>query len=123
MHPLLLVIAFVILSRALWIRLGEERMSTATVDSSQLLARFLADLRSRHQDVRAKAARNLRTFVEGEARAMSSDQFREYMNDLNRRIFDLVNSSDENEKLGAIMVIGMTAVPLGSGCSIRCLFR
>jgi FKBP12-rapamycin complex-associated protein len=37
---------------------------------------------------------------------MSSENFTKYMNDLNRRIFDLVNSSDENEKLGAIMVIG-----------------
>jgi hypothetical protein len=47
----------------------------------------------------------------GEARDMSSEQFTKYMNDLNKRIFDLVNSTDAHEKMGGIMVIG-TYLPL-----------
>lgn len=131
------------------------------------LSRFLADLRNRyypiipfcmtngalhhsccyadghdnsHQDVRAKAAKNLRTYVEGkhdpidcymttpsltvlrfcvvvligEARDMSSEQFTKYMNDLNKRIFDLVNSTDAHEKMGGIMVIGIPNIELAS---------
>jgi len=38
---------------------------------------------------------------------MSSDSFTKFMNDLNRRIFDLVNSQDVHEKMGGINVIGM----------------
>jgi FKBP12-rapamycin complex-associated protein len=57
-------------------------------------------------DVQAKAAKELRLYVESEAREMNSESFTKYMNDLNRRIFDLVNSSDTHEKMGGIMVIG-----------------
>ncbi len=96
---------------------------------SDTLSRFLADLKHRYEavvyrarltlpvcmyvyvcrnpDVQAKAAHELRLYVEGEAREMNSESFTKYMNDLNRRIFDLVNSSDTHEKMGGIMVIGM----------------
>jgi len=82
------------------------------MSGTDTLSRFLADLRSRNQDVRATAAESLRLFVEGEAREMTSESFTKYMNDLNKRIFDLVNSSDPYEKLGGIMVIdGLIDLP------------
>lgn len=59
----------------------------------------------RHKEVRANAAQDLRMYVENEARQMSSEAFTKYMNDLNKRIFDLVNSSNAHEKMGGIMVI------------------
>jgi len=50
--------------------------------------------------------------VEAEAREMSSDSFTKFMNDLNRRIFDLVNSQDVHEKMGGINVIGISLAVL-----------
>jgi len=69
------------------------------------LSRFLPDLRSKSHEVRAKAARDLRIYVESEAREMPPETFTKYMEDMTRRIFDLVNSPDPNEKMGGIMVI------------------
>ena len=37
---------------------------------------------------------------------MPSDQFTRFMNDLNRLIMELVNSPQNEEKMGGIMVIG-----------------
>jgi hypothetical protein len=37
---------------------------------------------------------------------MSSDTFTKFMNDLNRLIMELVNSTHNEEKMGGIMVIG-----------------
>ncbi len=70
------------------------------------LARFLSDVKSKNVDVRAKSAQILRTYVEAEAREMSSDNFTKFMNELNRLIMELVNSTHLEEKMGGIMVIG-----------------
>eukprot|EP00457_Paulinella_chromatophora_P000061 gb/GEZN01000061.1/.p1 GENE.gb/GEZN01000061.1/~~gb/GEZN01000061.1/.p1 ORF type:complete len:2707 (+),score=463.21 gb/GEZN01000061.1/:107-8227(+) len=74
-------------------------------ENKDILTRFLPDLRSKNEESRAKGAKDLRYYVESEAREMSSDTFNKYMEQLNKRIFDLVNSSDVNEKLSGIMVI------------------
>jgi hypothetical protein len=68
----------------------------------------------RHKEVRAHAAQDLRTFVESEARQMSSEAFTAYMNNLNKRICDLVNSSDIHEKMGGITVIGIVPTERGN---------
>ncbi len=61
---------------------------------------------SSNDDVRLASAKELRKYVERESREMSSDTFTNYMNDLNKKIFDLVNSSDAQDKMGGIYVIG-----------------
>jgi hypothetical protein len=37
---------------------------------------------------------------------MSKERFNRVMSDVNRMIFDLVHSSDPNEKMGGIVIIG-----------------
>ncbi|KAJ3103710.1 phosphatidylinositol kinase- protein kinase tor1 [Phlyctochytrium bullatum] len=39
------------------------------------------------------------------SREISGDQFTKFMNDINRRIFDLINSSDTSDKIGGIVAI------------------
>ena len=58
-----------------------------------------------HVDTRLKAAEELRIFVEGEVRDLSSDLAVRFLDELTNRVFDLVNSADVNEKLGGIAVI------------------
>jgi FKBP12-rapamycin complex-associated protein len=77
----------------------------ASTSRGDTLSHFLHDLRDRDEKVRKKAARDLRVYVEGEAREISSESFTKVMNDLNRRIFDLVNSSDVHCKMGGISII------------------
>lgn len=45
--------------------------------------------------------------VESESREKSSDNFTKFMIELNRLIMELVNSSNVEEKMGGIMVIGI----------------
>jgi serine/threonine-protein kinase mTOR len=62
----------------------------------------------RNDDVRARAARELCTHVAATGRERSGEAFTRYINDVNKRIFDLVNSSDPTDKLGGIAAIGAT---------------
>lgn len=75
------------------------------MDQSDSLTHFLTDVKSKNKDVQAKAARDLRQHVENEARDIPPDQFNKYMNDLNKRIFDLINSPEPTEKMGGCVVI------------------
>lgn len=64
---------------------------------------------SRNHDVRVRGAKNLRSFIEGEARELDTESFTAYIAALNKRIFDLVNSSDATDKMGGILIIGKCA--------------
>ena len=75
---------------------------TGVVDSMSL---FLRDLKSRDDNVRLLAATDLRQWVIRESRELPAEAFTRFMNDLNRRIFDLVNSSDIHDKLGGVRII------------------
>ena len=65
---------------------------------------------SRSKEVRASAAHELRVYVELEARKMSSENFAKLMNEINKVILDLCNSSEVHEKHGGILVIGNPTV-------------
>ena len=69
------------------------------------VALHLGELRSRSEAKRLRAASSLRLCVEAEAREMSSETFSRFMNELNRRIFDLVSSAESHEKQGGIQAI------------------
>ncbi|RUS12684.1 hypothetical protein BC937DRAFT_87252, partial [Endogone sp. FLAS-F59071] len=56
--------------------------------------------------MRAKAADELRDTVSTVSRELAGENLNKFTNDINRRIFELVNGSDSAEKLGAIMAIG-----------------
>jgi len=74
-------------------------------DASNIVSKCFAELGSRHQDVRLKAAQDLRHYVEGEVRDLSTEAAAKFLDDLTNRVFDLVNSADVHEKLGGIALI------------------
>lgn len=74
-------------------------------NSNDTLSRYLGDLRHRSEAVRLKAAKNLRIYVEAEAREMSRGTFSNFMTETTKRIYDLVSSVETHEKIGGIMAI------------------
>ncbi|RXN12610.1 serine threonine- kinase mTOR [Labeo rohita] len=73
---------------------------TATV-----LQQFVSGLKSRNEDTRAKAAKDLQHYVTTELRELSQDEATTFYDELNHHIFELVSSSDVNEKKGGILAI------------------
>eukprot|EP00736_Rhodelphis_marinus_P007859 Rmarinus@m.12108 len=73
--------------------------------STDGLTKLISDLRNKSEDVRLRAGKNLRGYVEEEARAMSGEEFTRFMNDLNRKIFDLVHSSEAHDRMGGLIAI------------------
>lgn len=64
------------------------------------------DLRSKNEDVRVKAAKNLRDFALDQEREMSGENFAKFMTTiLSKHVFDLVNSTLIQEKIGGIMAV------------------
>ena len=41
------------------------------------------------------------------SRELAGEIFTKFMNDVNRRIFELVHSNETNEKIGGILAIGL----------------
>ncbi|KXS11006.1 FAT-domain-containing protein [Gonapodya prolifera JEL478] len=73
---------------------------------SEAAARILAELKaSRTEDLRTRAANDLRDHVVAVSRELSGENFTRFMNDVNRRIFELVHSQDNEEKIGGIIAI------------------
>ncbi|KNC98625.1 uncharacterized protein SPPG_06307 [Spizellomyces punctatus DAOM BR117] len=69
------------------------------------LSRILAELRSRNDDARLRAANELRDHVIAVSREISGEAFTKFVNDVNRRIFELIHSNDNNDKIGGILAI------------------
>uniref|UniRef100_A0A674NNJ5 Serine/threonine-protein kinase TOR n=1 Tax=Takifugu rubripes TaxID=31033 RepID=A0A674NNJ5_TAKRU len=79
---------------------GMVKISTATV-----LQQFVSGLKSRNEDNRAKSAKDLQHYVTTELRELSQDEATTFYDELNHHIFELVSSSDVNEKKGGILAI------------------
>ncbi|KAF0036725.1 hypothetical protein F2P81_012037 [Scophthalmus maximus] len=73
---------------------------TATV-----LQQFVSGLKSRNEDTRAKSAKDLQHYVTTELRELSQDEATTFYDELNHHIFELVSSSDVNERKGGILAI------------------
>lgn len=56
-------------------------------------------------DVRVKGAQLLRDTVKSASRECSGEIFATFLNEVNRRIFELVHSSDNSDKIGGILAI------------------
>lgn len=67
---------------------------------------LLAGLKSRSDETRLQAAKDLQHYVSTELREASQEQLTNFMDDFNHHIFEMVSSSDANEKKGGIMAIG-----------------
>ena len=70
------------------------------------LSQIVAGLKSRNEETRERSSQELQHFVTTELREATTDQFPELMDSLVHCIFDLVNSTDVNEKKGGILAIG-----------------
>ncbi|RKO94116.1 armadillo-type protein, partial [Blyttiomyces helicus] len=73
--------------------------------ASEPLARFVVDLRSKNEDVRLRAANDLRDHVIAVSREVSGESFTKFVNDVNKRIFELIHSNDNIDKIGGILAI------------------
>lgn len=71
-----------------------------------MMQSLLSGLKSRSDEARLQAARDLQYYVSTELREASAEQLASFMDDFNHNIFEMVSSSDANEKKGGIMAIG-----------------
>jgi FKBP12-rapamycin complex-associated protein len=56
-------------------------------------------------DVRIKGAQVLRDAVKSASRECAGESFTKFLNEVNRRIFELVHSTDNSDKIGGILAI------------------
>ena len=56
--------------------------------------------------MKAKAAKDLNHYVTTELREISMDELNSFMDEFNHQIFEMVSSTDVNEKKGGILAIG-----------------
>ncbi|ESO95689.1 hypothetical protein LOTGIDRAFT_214800 [Lottia gigantea] len=86
-------------------------MSTTT----QMLLQFVAGLKNRNEEVRNKTVNELHHFVSTELREMPVEEHMAFMDDFNHHIFEMVSSSDLNEKKGGILAIAtLSGVDVGN---------
>ncbi|KYQ91695.1 protein kinase [Tieghemostelium lacteum] len=69
------------------------------------LTKILVDLKNKKEEDRIKASKSLKNYVITQSREMTNENFTKFMQDVNNLIFELVNSSGVNEKIGGIMAI------------------
>ncbi|XP_059160425.1 serine/threonine-protein kinase mTOR-like [Physella acuta] len=70
-----------------------------------VLQSFVLGLKHRQEDVRFKTAVDLHHFVVTELREMQQDDVASFMDDFNHHIFEMVSSSDVNERKGGVLAI------------------
>ncbi len=70
------------------------------------MQQFISGLKSRNEETRAKAARDLHRYVSTELQEVSGDDLTEFMDSFNHQIFEMVSSQDVSEKKGGILAIG-----------------
>jgi hypothetical protein len=66
---------------------------------------FLTQLKNKQEDVRNTGARELRIYLDNKSQEMSAETFSKFFADVGKRIGELVNSNDVNEKLGGVRAI------------------
>ena len=67
---------------------------------------LLVGLKSRSDEIRRQAAKDLQHYVSTELREASTEESTGFMDELNHHIFEMVSSSDAHEKKGGILAIG-----------------
>ena len=65
-----------------------------------------AGLRSRVDEVRLKAARDLQRYVSTELRELPAERYSSSLDDINQTIYSLISSQEVHEKKGGILAIG-----------------
>ncbi|XP_012282445.1 serine/threonine-protein kinase mTOR isoform X2 [Orussus abietinus] len=73
--------------------------------TNTLVQQFVQRLKSRHEEVRTKASRDLALYVKTELREASPEEVTAFMDEFNHHIVEMVSASDVNEKKGGILAI------------------
>ncbi|KAG8568464.1 hypothetical protein GDO81_014010 [Engystomops pustulosus] len=71
-----------------------------------MLQQFANALRSKNEETRTKAAKDLQHYVTTELREVSQEEATQFYDELNHFIFEFVSSSDASERKGGILAIG-----------------
>lgn len=70
-----------------------------------MVHQFVAGLKNKQREVQNKAAQDLLLFVKTELREMQQDELNQFFDEFNHMIFDMISSSDVNEKKGGVLAI------------------
>ena len=70
------------------------------------MSQFFPGLKSRTDEGRLKAARNLQKFVSTELRELPAERYSTVLDEINQNIFALVSSPELHEKKGGVLAIG-----------------
>ena len=75
--------------------------------TQQIMNQFIGGLKNRNEEVRLKAANDLYHFVTNELRELPQAEITLFLDDFNHHVFEMVSSSDMNERKGGILTIGL----------------
>ncbi|XP_071144772.1 serine/threonine-protein kinase mTOR-like isoform X1 [Mytilus edulis] len=85
------------------------------MSSLSLMPQFIAGLKNRNEETRIKTANDLHRFVSTELREMPFEEHTAFMDKFYHQIFELVSSSDLNEKKGGILaIVSLIGVDVGN---------
>ena len=70
------------------------------------MAQFFDGLKSRTDEVRLKAARNLQKYVSTEMRELPAERCSSTLDLINQKVHSLVSSQELHEKKGGVLAIG-----------------
>lgn len=73
------------------------------------MSEYFPGLRSRADDVRLKAARDLQRYVSTELRELEAEDYNTELDVINQNIFGLMSSPELHEKKGGVLAIGKSA--------------
>ncbi|KAJ8330853.1 phosphatidylinositol kinase- protein kinase tor1 [Batrachochytrium dendrobatidis] len=69
------------------------------------LSKVFLDLKSNSEETRTKAATELYEYAFATSQEVTGEQFSKFTNDVNRKIFELIQSQDIDEKIGGIAAL------------------
>ncbi|XP_050412148.1 serine/threonine-protein kinase mTOR [Patella vulgata] len=73
--------------------------------TTQVMYQFVTGLKNRNEEIRNKTVNDLHLFVSTELREMPTEEHTSFMDNFNHHIFEMVSSSDVNERKGGILAI------------------
>lgn len=74
--------------------------------TTSIVVQFVTGLRSKNEETRAKAARDLRLYVSTELKEATGDELMAFMEEFNHHIFEMVTSAETSDKKGGLLAIG-----------------
>ena len=70
------------------------------------VGQFITGLKSRNEDFRSQAVKDLRKYVSSELQEVTREEFSGFLGAFDNYLTDMVSSNDTNEHKGAVLAIG-----------------